>query len=596
MAALQSPELSASVSELLLRWQEQRAAGRCVTAEELCADCPELAGELRERVAAFESMEKLLGLGTDPATAAETPGDDDPAVPRPQPEEIPGYRLLGVLGFGGMGVVYKAQHLRLRRLVALKMCLAGRHATPEQRARFRNEAEAAASLRHPNIVQVYEVSEFRGQPYLALELVEGGSLAQRLAQSVLPVREAAELLLALAKAVAAAHKHGIIHRDLKPANVLLGNGESLPLTTHHSPLTTHHSPLTTHQPKITDFGLAKWLREDRTGSDWHTRTGAVLGTASYMAPEQAEGHGRKIGPQVDVYALGAILYEALTGRPPFKGETPLDTLDQVRTREPIAPSRLRPSVPRDLETICLKCLAKEPGRRYASAAALADDLRRFLAGEPIHARPASRTERLVKWVKRKPAVAALLFVSAVAAAGLLGGWAWFTAALHREREYARLQWLRALEQEELARLGQEEATESWRAAARQSDRADALLRQMCSAVEQHATTMIKAKGDPEATPGSVLYALARIYARDAAATDQHTNLPPEDRRRLAEQYAARAVKLLHSAAVLGYFLDAAQVQRLQQDRELESLRGRDDFGAFLRTVTEQKGDMRRDGD
>src|SRR5262245_48279198 len=220
MAAVSTIDLSASVEELLLRWQELRQAGRELSAVELCADCPELADELRRQIAAFVSMEKLLGVGSDPGTTSSGPTAADSSIPDLDPRAVPGYELLGVLGHGGMGVVYKARQQLPRRFVALKMCLAGPHATPEQRARFRTEAEAVAALRHPNIVHIYEVGECRGQPYLAMELVEGGSLAQRLVQSVLPAREAAALLVTLAEAVAAAHEQGIVHRDLKPANVL----------------------------------------------------------------------------------------------------------------------------------------------------------------------------------------------------------------------------------------------------------------------------------------------------------------------------------------------------------------------------------------
>jgi tetratricopeptide (TPR) repeat protein len=295
---------------------------------------------------------------------------------------IPGYEILQVLGHGGMGVVYKAREIALNRLVALKIVVAGVHASREQLLRFRAEAHAEARLQHPNIVQIHAVGEHEGFPYLSLEYLDGGSLAQKIARQPQPPGEAARLIQALARAMAFAHGHGIIHRDLKPANILLTSGAA---------------------PKIADFGLAKHL-EDASGP---TRTGSLLGTPTYMAPEQAEGHGSHVGPGVDIWALGVILYEMLVGRPPFQGVTMVDTLEQVKTREPVPPTQLQPKVPADLETICLKCLRKEPEQRYATAEALAEDLRRFLAGEPILARPVGALERCARWCRRNPRLAAL---------------------------------------------------------------------------------------------------------------------------------------------------------------------------------------------
>ncbi len=281
-----------------------------------------------------------------------------------------------------MGIVFKARQPGLKRLVALKMILAGSQASERDVARFRVEAEAVAQLQHANIVQIYEVGEDEGRPFFSLEYIEGDSLAKRINGVPLPPREAAEFLLQLAHGIDYAHQKGIIHRDLKPANVLV-------------------TPVGI--AKITDFGLAKKL-EDESGQ---TVSGTVLGTPSYMSPEQAEGEIQKVGPLADVYSLGAILYELLTGRPPFRGTKMLDTLQMVRTREPVAPCELQPKVPGDLETICLKCLQKDPARRYASAAALAEDLRRFLAGEPILARPVGVFERFWRWCRRNPRVAGL---------------------------------------------------------------------------------------------------------------------------------------------------------------------------------------------
>ncbi len=309
-----------------------------------------------------------------PATSA-TAATPSGAVPFPEDQllpEVPGYELLEVIGHGGMGVVYRARQKSLNRTVAFKMILAGRHASPHDRGRFRAEAESLARLQHPGIVQIYEVGEREGCPYMALEFLKGGTLEAQLAGTPLPPREAAGLLAALVPAVHAAHQAGIVHRDLKPANILLARRrrppEGAPQSGSASP------PLASFVPKVSDFGLAKQLG----ASSGHTQSGAVLGTPSYMAPEQAAGKGKEVGPAADVYALGAVLYECLTGRPPFKAATTLDTLLQVIGNEPVPPSTLQPSLPRDLETICLKCLQKEPARRYASSLDLANDLQRFL--------------------------------------------------------------------------------------------------------------------------------------------------------------------------------------------------------------------------
>jgi WD40 repeat protein len=339
----------------------------------------------------------------------------DPRVPAPGAATdlppIPGYEILEELGRGGMGVVYKARQVGLNRLVALKLLRWGPDSSPEERARFHAEAEAAARLQHPNVVQIYEVGEQDGRPFLSLEYLEGGSLARRLDGTPRPAREAAGLVLTLAGAVHAIHRLQIVHRDLKPDNVLLTADGT---------------------PKVADFGLAKLLDSEQG----RTESGAVLGTPSYMAPEQAQGQRKRIGPATDVYALGAILYELLTGRPPFRAETPIDTVLQVIAEEPVPPARLNPKLPRDLETICLKCLMKEPGKRYASVAALGDDLQRFLEGKPIQARPAETAERLVKWVKRRPAVAGLTAAVVLAVIGLALGGLLFTLELRAQRDSA----------------------------------------------------------------------------------------------------------------------------------------------------------------
>jgi tetratricopeptide (TPR) repeat protein len=318
------------------------------------------------------------------------------------------YRVLRPLGTGGMGMVYLAEQISPRRLVALKMVAAGPGISRERLTRFRREAELIAGLQHPHIVTIYEVGDWtvpgtqRCTPYFAMEYVPGGSLAERLVPGPLTAKAAAELVETLARAVAFAHAHGVVHRDLKPANVLLAAADI-------APSTTHDSPTTNHQPKIADFGLAKQLEgDDNQALGYRTQSGAILGTPAYMALEQAAG--RESGPATDIYALGAILYEALTRRPPFSAAGVLETLDQVRHQELLPPRRLQPDVPRDLETICLKCLEKDSRRRYATASDLADDLASFLRAEPIRARPVSTWERAVKWARRRPAAAGLVAV------------------------------------------------------------------------------------------------------------------------------------------------------------------------------------------
>jgi serine/threonine protein kinase len=382
------PEAAAGfvLQECLLRAR----LGERPDAGEFLARFPQYAAVLRDRIDLRRALTASTADGTRDGGAAgmaserpeptiEAPaGAAGTAPPAGAP---PGYELLGELGRGGMGVVYRARPARLNRLVALKVILTGGHAAAADRVRFLAEAEAVAALAHPNVVQVFECGMHDGQPYLALEYCPGGSLADKLRGTPLPPRAAAALVEPLARAVQAAHGRGIVHRDLKPANVLLADDGT---------------------PKVTDFGLAKRVE----GGAGLTQTGAILGTPSYMAPEQAAG-SKAVGPAADVYALGAVLYECLTGRPPFRAETALDTLQQVLTDDPVPVGRLQPRTPCDLETICLKCLRKEPDKRFPAAGALADDLRRFLDHRPIQARPVSRLERAWKWAKRNPELAKL---------------------------------------------------------------------------------------------------------------------------------------------------------------------------------------------
>jgi tRNA A-37 threonylcarbamoyl transferase component Bud32 len=366
---------------------------------------------------------------------------------------VAGFEILEELGRGGMGVVYKARQNNLSRLVALKMVLAGAHAGPDALARFHKEAQAVASLQHPDIVQIHDVGQVGGLPYISLEFIDGGSLDRRIEGRPQEPMQAARTIRILARAIHAAHLRGIIHRDLKPANILLtADG----------------------RPKITDFGLARRLGDD---SD-QTRTGTIVGTPDYMAPEQALGQAHDAGPLADQHALGAILYELLTGRPPFRGATAHDTIEQVRTQEPVPPKRLQPKVPRDLETICLKCLQKEPHRRYPSADALADDLDRFLDGRTIRARPVSAVALLGHWCRRNPRVAVLAAAVLVLVVTVATTSTVFAARLARARDAAIAAFrgecrksFELLSDKQRAELAAEQATRGSRLAHEQTARA-----------------------------------------------------------------------------------------------------------------------------
>jgi tetratricopeptide (TPR) repeat protein/tRNA A-37 threonylcarbamoyl transferase component Bud32 len=387
----QHPELQADAESVLdLIYTEimlREEAGESPQLADYLSRFPHLETRLRRQ------FEVERALGSAPSNRADTkitwPGLGAPTDDAPRSIAIPGYEVLGELGRGGMGVVYKARHARLNRIVALKMILAGEHAGPEVSVRFLAEAEAVARLHHPNIIQIFAFSAHQGHPYFEMEYADGGSLADRLGGTPWSARDAARLVETLARAIHEVHRVGIVHRDLKPANVLLAADGT---------------------PKIADFGLAEALDVEAR----LTRTLRIVGSPSYMAPEQAGAGSDPIGPAADVYALGAILYELVTGRPPFLEATVLETLERVKSAEPISPRRLRPDVPRDLATVCLTCLQKEPARRYAGADLLAEDLRRFGAGEPVRARPVGLAGRAWRWCRREPALAALVVA-------LLGG-------------------------------------------------------------------------------------------------------------------------------------------------------------------------------
>src|SRR6266542_1508897 len=359
------------------------------------ADAPEVSLPLARFTVSPASPTVLDGRAPPPARSRELPA-------------IPGFELLGTLGRGGMGVVYKAREVGLNRTVALKMIHAETCANPVARVRFLREAQLLASLRHPNIVQLHAVLEHEDRLCFVMECIDGVNLARRLGKGLPPARQAAQWLEAAARAIHYAHQKGVAHRDLKPGNILLDRAGT---------------------PKIIDFGLARRLEQATAGTvvDHPTRSGEILGTPNYMAPEQADGRTKEAGPSADVYALGAILYECLTGHPPFEGTTPLEMLHRIIYEEPAPPTRLQPKVPRDLETICLTCLRKEPQRRYATAEALANELRGFLAGEPIAARPAGPWERLRRWMRRRPAVAVTVGVGSVAVVGMLVGALWLSS-------------------------------------------------------------------------------------------------------------------------------------------------------------------------
>jgi WD40 repeat protein len=408
---------------LLGRWQEAFEKGIDLSAAELCPDDSEVTRQLRPLLDNLRQINRE-GNGVeerrDKSPAVSPPVVDSAATIPPRPDapvmqgsdgvHVPGYEILSELGRGGMGVVYKARQVDLDRVVALKMILAGDLAGETDLARFTSEAKAIARLRHPNIVAVYEVGEHDGKPYFSLEFCDGGSLDRMLAGRPLSPMKAATLVQTLAQAMQAAHEAHVVHRDLKPANVLLA---ACGLA----------GPSSDFTPKITDFGLAKKL--DEAGQ---TTTGAIMGTASYMAPEQAEGK-KSVGPAADVYALGAILYECLTGRPPFRAATAFDTIMQVLSEEPVPPRQLNMKVPLDLETVTLKCLEKEPLHRYETALTLADDLGRFLAGKPVQARPIGAVERGWRWARRNPVVAslgtavAMVLLVGTVVAWLLASWA-----------------------------------------------------------------------------------------------------------------------------------------------------------------------------
>ncbi|MGP0062492.1 MAG: protein kinase domain-containing protein [Isosphaeraceae bacterium] len=453
---------------------------------------------------------------------------------------VPGYEVLGELGRGGMGVVYKARQLRLNRVIALKMILAGAYAGPDAVERFMAEAEIFARLEHPNIVRIHAIGDFEQRPYVELEYVEGGSLESRLVGTPWPPREAARLVEDLARGVSEAHRMGIVHRDLKPANILMTDDGT---------------------PKITDFGLAKSIEED----SGLTRTQSIIGSPNYMAPEQAEGRAKEIGPAADLYALGASLYELLTGRPPFLGPTVLSTLELVKNADPVSPRHLQPGVTTDLETICLKCLKKVPRERYESADALAEDLRRYLDGEPIRARPTPHWERAWKWVRRRPAFAALVVVSALSFLAAAGGGLWYRADRVRQRSalLRRVEGVRT-QVDQFVLLGEEAIRrEDWDGARAHLSSALAVIRnEPRLAAMREAVFGLLAMCDRQidertgrATSRARLSAFQGAYDEAVFYQTQYTGLDPASNVRASRAAARRALDHFHPMDDAGLAVD-----------------------------------------
>ncbi len=436
------------LDEAVLAFLKASENGESVDPQSWIDRYPDLRDELsgffndQKRLDRLASLLKLVvdetgGAVNNEATVGWAPQAGEPLTSLDGARVLGDYEILEEIGKGGMGRVYKARQRSLKRIVALKMVLAGAHARPEELQRFRSEAEAVARLQHPNIVQIFEVGELDGMPFFSLEFVDGGSLASQLNGMPVPARAAAELTRTMAEAIDFAHRHGIIHRDLKPANVLLtaqldAQGLARKRTLGGSSM---RSSAMTSSPrpagavvKITDFGLAKRLDEE----SGQTKSGTVMGTPSYMAPEQAAGDRHRVSVMTDVYGLGAVFYELLTGRPPFRAATPWETVNQVLRQEAPSPRLLDGSIDRDVETICLKCLQKEPHRRYESAQALADDLRLYLDGKPILARPVPGAVKFWRMCRRHPAVSGSLGFALTALLVLLTTVALFNGRLKRE--------------------------------------------------------------------------------------------------------------------------------------------------------------------
>ena len=396
------------LAEFLLDWEDSQNSAKPKSPEQICTKRPDLVIELKRRIAALANVDWMMLNLSSEVYGRETIVATVSTSPYPN---IPGYQILGKIGQGGMGVVFQAKQERLNRLVAIKVIRGGRWVSAREIDRFKSEAELLAKVQHSGVVQIHDILECDGVLCLILEFVDGKSLAEKPHQSTKPPMEAASLARNVAATLTAVHAKGILHRDIKPGNILIDKDGCV---------------------KVTDFGVAKELSTDSS----HTMPGEIIGSPSYMAPEQARGKLDQISERTDVYAIGATLYELLTGRPPFAGSSTTDTLEAVKTKEPIPLTALVSSIPKDLETICLKCLEKEPTRRYASAADLGDDLGRFLQGIPIAAKAVSPVERGVRWCRRNPDKAALTAFAFLAIVAFATGMTWFSTRLASAKKEA----------------------------------------------------------------------------------------------------------------------------------------------------------------
>lgn len=556
--------MAISPEELQARWLELRQLVTDLSPAELALRVDELLGlgpaqtEPGFRLESSADWGQTQADGQPPPRGPRPPrpvGDTliTPSTAPPPPVQrdlprVPGYDLLRELGRGGMGVVYLARQKGLERVVALKMLLSGQFAAVEQETRFRREAQAAAKLVHPHIVQVHEIGEHEGRWYFSLEYVDGPSLDERIAGQPQPPRPAAQLVATLARAVHFAHLQGILHRDLKPANVLLAAAAT--------PAQDAGEPAGYGTPKITDFGLAKRLEEEAGD----TRTGDIIGTPSYMPPEQASGRQVQLGPAADVYALGAILYEMLTGRPPFRGVTPVDTVMQVLREPAVSPRRLVPQVPKDLETICLKCLHKEPSGRYLTAQELADDLERFLNHEPICARPATLIERLVSWGKRNPTKVLIVALAVLGVVRIVSvDVIYRSTQLQKAKETAEQVALNALDHaknlDQKLRTQRAWLVDTWMARARTPAEVGEALRQLAEMDDRDGAWLVELAG-------------------------RAVKLAP----RLGEEPAAlSALGLLRRAEAAGWFTPQ-RLGSFDADPTFTPLRTRSDFQAWRRSL------------
>jgi serine/threonine protein kinase len=497
------------------------------------------------------------------------------------PKSIGPYTIKRVLGRGGMGIVYLAHQPKLGRTVALKMVLAGAHSSSSTLDRFLAEAKAVAHLQHPNIVQIFEIGEHDRLPFFSLEFVDGQALDDKLRGNPLPPQESAQLLVTICRAMQYAHDNGVLHRDLKPANILLTKSGV---------------------PKVTDFGLAKRLEDEAESGT--TREGTIMGTPSYMSPEQAQGAIAKLGPATDQYSLGAMLYEFLTGRPPFVSPKPFETIMQVIKNEPLAPRELQPKVPLDLETICLKTLSKEPEKRYASCAELADDLERYLRGEPILARPVSNAEKAWRWYKRNRLVGNLSIAAAVGllAVAIISTWSAFTlnsknkelqtaqeATLEQAR-IAKQNELAALENERVAQANEKRATESESVAVRRAESIVETVQKFFNEVQSIDTNEVpRMKETRDRMMKTILPVIEREVLKEMPTDDKARLTAAALRKTVADDMAAQNMKESAEKYYLEleqFFKDRAEIKKTDAARS--------NYLQMVRSIGDLKRELGRD--